>query len=97
MNPELNLQEMAEHLEVTRHQLSAVINQQQHMNFYEFVNYYRINEVKMLMQNPEYFDQNNYELAYEAGFNSKASFYRIFKQFTDQTPSEYRVVGSDSA
>lgn len=91
LHPELSLQDMAKNLGVTRHQISAVINQQQNMNFYEFVNVYRINEVKSLMLNPKNIDQTNYELAYEAGFNSKASFYRIFKQFTNMTPSEFRV------
>jgi len=28
-------------------------------------------------------------IAYDAGFNSKASFNRIFKQMTGMTPSEY--------
>ena len=91
LNPELSLQEMAEKSGVSRHILSAVINQQQKMNFYEFVNNYRVKEVKELMNNPKNKDQNNYELAYNAGFNSKASFYRIFKQITHQTPSEYRA------
>ena len=95
LNPELSLQDMSENLEVTRHQLSAIINQQQKMNFYEFVNIYRVNEVKSLMQDPDNKDQNNYELAYDAGFNSKASFYRIFRQFTDQTPSAFRASLSD--
>jgi len=91
LNPELSLQEMCEHLEVTRHQLSAVINRHQEKNFYEFVNIYRINEVKNLMEHPENKAKNNYELAFDAGFNSKASFYRIFKQFTNQTPSSFRA------
>jgi len=90
LNPELSLQEMSEKLGISRHNLSAVLNQQQKMNFYDFVNTYRINKVKELMANPENKDLNNYELAFDAGFNSKASFYRIFKQYTHQTPSRYR-------
>jgi AraC-like DNA-binding protein len=91
LNPELSLQEMSEKLGASRHILSAVINQQQKMNFYEFVNNYRVKEIKELMNNPKNKNQNNYELAYDAGFNSKASFYRIFRQITHQTPSEYRA------
>lgn len=91
LNPDLSLQEMAEKLNVSRHNLSAIINQQQKMNFYEFVNAYRIEEVKQLMKTPENKNKNNYDLAFDAGFNSKASFYRIFKQVTHQTPSEYRL------
>lgn len=90
LNPELSLQEMAEKLGVSRHVLSAIVNQQQKMNFYEFVNSYRVKEVKDLMNKPENKNQNNYNLAYDAGFNSKASFYRIFRQITHKTPSEYR-------
>ena len=91
LNPELSLQEMCEYLEVTRHQLSAVINRYQEKNFYEFVNIYRVNEVKNLMEHSENKEKNNYDLAFDAGFNSKASFYRIFKQFTNQTPSSFRA------
>jgi AraC-like DNA-binding protein len=91
LNPDLSLQEMAEQLEVTRHQLSAVINQMQGMNFYEFINKYRVQEVKDLMNDPKNISRRNYDLAFDAGFNSRASFYRIFRQYTGQTPSEYRL------
>jgi AraC-like DNA-binding protein len=90
LNPDLSLQDMAKKLDVSRHRLSALINQQQQMNFYEFVNNYRVEEVKRLMDEPGNKSRKNYDLAFDAGFNSRASFYRIFKQFTEQTPSEYR-------
>ena len=89
LDPELSLQDLANELKISRHQLSAVINKKQQMNFYEFVNTYRVNEVKRLMQDPKKRHLKIVSLAYEAGFNSKASFNRIFKQLTNQTPSEY--------
>jgi AraC-like DNA-binding protein len=91
LNPELSLQSLAEALSVSRHQLSATINMNQKMNFFEFVNLYRVNEVKELMKKDRAGNDKNYELAYEAGFNSKATFYRIFKQFSGQTPSAFRA------
>jgi AraC-like DNA-binding protein len=62
------------------------------MNFFDFVNLYRVNEVKGLMKKDSTGDSKNYQLAYEAGFNSKATFYRIFKKFSGQTPSDYRAM-----
>lgn len=90
LNPDFSLQALSEDLFVSRHQLSSTINTRQNMNFYEFVNLYRINEVKELMGNKANKNTKNYELAFDAGFNSKATFYRIFKKFTGQTPSDYR-------
>jgi AraC-like DNA-binding protein len=91
LNPDLSLQSLAKDLSVSRHQLSATINSRQKMNFFEFVNFYRVNEVKELMKKDRAAKDKNYELAYEAGFNSKATFYRIFKKFSGQTPSAFRA------
>jgi AraC-like DNA-binding protein len=89
LNPELSLPELADLLEISRNQLSAVINKIHRINFYEFVNRYRVEEVKSLMRDPSNKHLKLISLAYDAGFNSKASFYRIFKQFTNKTPTEF--------
>jgi AraC-like DNA-binding protein len=89
LNPELSLPALAQSLDIPRNQLSTVINQVHQKNFYEFVNQYRIDEVKKLMTNPSNKHLKLMSLAYDAGFNSKATFNRIFKQMTKLTPSEY--------
>ena len=89
LDPELSLPELARMLDIPRNQLSGVINQIHDRNFYEFVNQYRINEVKQLLKDPKNSNYKLISLAYDAGFNSKASFNRIFKQMTQMTPSQY--------
>jgi len=89
LNPELCLQELADKIDVKRHYLSKIINQKHNKNFYEFINRYRIEEVKALMSNPKNKNYKLISLAYDSGFNSKASFNRIFKQMTKMTPSQF--------
>lgn len=89
LEPELSLPDLARILDVPRNQLSGVINQIHNKNFYEFVNQYRIDEVKHLLTDPNNINYKLISLAYDAGFNSKASFNRIFKQMTNMTPSQY--------
>ncbi|MCD4730821.1 MAG: helix-turn-helix domain-containing protein [Bacteroidales bacterium] len=89
LNPELSLSELANSLNISRNQLSGIINQLHKINFYEFVNQYRIKEVKQLMEDPSNKHLKLISLAYDAGFNSKASFNRIFKQITNMTPSKF--------
>jgi AraC-like DNA-binding protein len=89
MNPELSLPAVAVSLEASRNQLSEVINKVHNKNFYEFINAYRVEEVKNLMADPKNKHFKLISLAYDAGFNSKATFNRIFKQMTGMTPSEY--------
>ena len=89
VNFDLSLQGLADKLHLSRHQLSNLINQQHHKNFYEFVNFYRVEEVKYLMRQPKNQHLKLISLAYDAGFNSKSSFNRIFKQLTEMTPSQY--------
>ena len=89
LNPELSLQELADKLEVKRHALSNAINQIHNKNFYEFINQYRVEEVKLMLTNPKNKHLKFISLAYDAGFNSKATFNRIFKQTTTMTPSQF--------
>jgi AraC-like DNA-binding protein len=89
LDPDLTLPELAKRIDVSRNHLSNVINQVHKVNFYQFINRYRVEEVKRLMRDPENKHIKLLSLAYDAGFNSKASFNRIFKQMTNMTPSEY--------
>jgi AraC-like DNA-binding protein len=89
LDPELSLPQLADALGVSRNQLSGIINRFQKINFYEFVNTYRVDEVKRLMQDERNKHFKLISLAYDAGFNSKASYYRIFKQMTNMTPAQY--------
>ncbi|MCP5103020.1 MAG: helix-turn-helix domain-containing protein, partial [bacterium] len=85
----LSLQALAQKVSVTSHILSQVINEQLNKNFSDFVNSYRIEEAKKMLQDADE-DTSILHICYEVGFNSKSAFYRAFKKFTDKTPSQYQ-------
>lgn len=86
----LSLTDLAGQLNMTRNQLSELINKNTGDNFYMFVNKFRVEEVKRLISDPKNKNFTILSLAYEAGFPSKSSFHTIFKKFTGLTPTEYR-------
>lgn len=90
LDPELTLSMLARELNMSRSQLSQLINDGIGDNFYDFVNKYRVEEVKKLMADPKFNNYNVLGLALEAGFKSKSTFNLIFKRFTGLTPTEYR-------
>jgi AraC-like DNA-binding protein len=90
LEPELSLAQLASHVNISTHLLSQVLNECIMMNFYDFINSYRVIEVKSKLANRSYDKYNIVVLAYESGFNSKASFQRIFKNHTGLTPTEYK-------
>ena len=89
-NTELTLTSLASQVNIGRNQLSELINTGTGGNFYDFVNKYRVDEVKQLMENPKYKDYTILAIAFEAGFPSKSTFNSIFKKYTGKTPTEYR-------
>ena len=90
LDPELTLSSLAKDLDISRSVLSQLINDGIGENFYDFVNKYRVEEVKRLMTDPEVKNFNLLGIALEAGFKSKSTFNLIFKRFTGLTPTEYR-------
>ncbi len=89
LNKNLTIGELAESLEVPTYQLSQLINDQLGKSFFEFINAYRVEEVKERFFDPRFSNLTLLGIAMECGFNSKASFNRIFKQLTGETPTEY--------
>ena len=90
LDPDLSLPGLAERLGVARNAVSYIINQGLGRNFYDFVNEYRVEEVKRLMEDPARRDHKLLAIAFDAGFNSKPAFNSVFKKVTGKTPSEYR-------
>ncbi len=89
-DPETSLGDIAQAIGVSTHDLSLVLNDVLKMNFHSFVNSHRIGLVKDMMANPDLDHRTLLELAFEAGFNSKTSFNRVFKETVGMTPSDYR-------
>lgn len=83
----LTLGELAERTGLGESQLSRVINLGANCNFSTFVNRARIDEVKQRLDTG---DRDVLAIALECGFNSKATFNRVFRETTGQTPSTYR-------
>jgi AraC-like DNA-binding protein len=89
-NPDLTLPDLAGKLHISRNHLSHVINVSAGVNFFDFINRYRINEAKRILSDPEAENFNILNIAFEAGFKSKSTFNKVFKKFTAKTPKEFR-------
>lgn len=89
LNPELTLYSLAEQLDIMPNHLSQSINSIEQKNFFDFVNWYRIEEVKKRLKKNQQEQLTLLGIALDCGFNSKASFNRIFKSKVKMTPSEY--------
>jgi putative ABC transport system permease protein len=88
-DPDLNLSSLAESLGIHPHELSRIINLSLNKNFHEFINEYRIREVTRKMKNPANARLTLLGIAFDAGFNSKATFNRTFRQIIGKNPAEY--------
>lgn len=88
LNPNLNIWEVASEIGTNRSYVSKVINEHLGINFNHFVNNYRIKEAKSLLKaNPEL---SVAEISEMSGFGSINSFLRIFKEFENCTPTEFK-------
>lgn len=88
--PELNLTSLAGQLSLNTAQLSYLINKAFGQNFNDFVNAYRVEAVKKKLAEPQFQHYSLLAIAFESGFNSKATFNRAFKKLTGDAPSKYQ-------
>lgn len=89
LDPDLNLITLSRKLKMSRSQLSEVINDGFGKNFNDFVNAYRVEAVKQMLKDGKQDQLSLLGIALECGFNSKATFNRVFKKLTQTSPTEY--------
>lgn len=89
LNAEFKLADLASEINCSLHEISQVLNQDLNQSFPDFVNKYRVEEVKKRMEDKAYAKFTFFAIAQQCGFNSKTSFYRIFKNETGKTPADY--------
>lgn len=83
----LSREMLSKEMGLSEHQISRIINTYFHKNFNELVNQYRVDEAKERLKTE---DVQITVIAFEVGFNSIASFNRVFKEMTNSSPSAFR-------
>lgn len=87
LKSEFRLDDLAENLNVSRHHCSQVINEQFDSTFFNFINKYRIEEAKKMLEKDQSLTIS--DVMYACGFNNRVSFYNAFKKFTGTTPKSF--------
>ena len=90
LDENLSLYLLAKQSEITQPHLSQIINQHFKMNFYDFINRYRVEEAKQKLTSSNFDHLSVLGIAFDCGFKSKSSFNRYFKKYTGVSPSTFK-------
>ena len=85
---DLRLDDLAEKLNLSRNHTSQIINQFFNLSFFDYVNRYRVQEALDFLVDKSQ-DHTISQIAFDSGFNNRASFYKAFKKFADHSPTYY--------
>lgn len=93
-NPDLKLHELSREIQLSGHQLSALLNEHLGKNFTTYINEFRIAEAcKMMTTDPRFTLE---AIGYEVGFNSKSTFFAAFKKIKGVTPASFQQADNQS-
>lgn len=91
----LTLEDVSNKLSTSRHNVSQVINEHFEVNFFQFVNKYRIGEVVEILKKSKYKEHKMMNIAFDVGFNNKVTFNRAFKAEMNMTPTVFLKMIND--
>lgn len=87
---EISLPDLARYLGISVNQVSELLNVHCGLSFYDYINGYRLQYACRLLADPNC-HLRVLDIAFEAGYNNKNSFYRAFKYNIGVTPASYRA------
>ena len=88
LDPELDLQQVADHSGYSRNQISYLLNQVLGQSFYRYVNQARLQHLLASLDAQDAAAPVD-DLAFAAGFNSLSAFYKCFREHTGLSPKAY--------
>ncbi len=89
-NSDIRISDLVKILGTNRTYVSKLINEEKGMNFCEWINGYRVEYAKRLLEDPENDELTMIAIAEMSGFSSRSVFYRAFKNREGVTPGHYR-------
>jgi AraC-like DNA-binding protein len=89
LEADLSLPALAQRTGLSTHELSYVLNEGFGVNFFQFINAYRVAEAQRLLASAQHQHLSMVGIAFEAGFSSKTTFNTTFKKVTGLTPSQF--------
>jgi AraC-like DNA-binding protein len=89
INEEFNMKSISQHLEVPHYHIEFLFRYYNRFAFTEFRNVLRVNYVIKKFENNEHLTYTIEGIGKAAGFSSRSSFFRVFKQITGKTPKQY--------
>lgn len=87
LNPRLKLSDVADMAGTNRTYVSQFFNRNNGASFFDYVNKQRVEYVCELLKSSS---ENIETIALKSGFNSIATFHRVFSKFCGCTPAKYR-------
>ncbi|WP_387959842.1 helix-turn-helix domain-containing protein [Geojedonia litorea] len=90
LDSNLTLESVSETLNISPSYLSRIVHSELNTSFPDYLNSFRIKEAERYLRNPEFSKYTITAIGLEAGFNSKSSFYEVFKKATGKTPLTYK-------
>ena len=90
LQSDLSIQDVADLSNIPVHHISNSINTLLQKSFTDFINEFRIDDAKRILQDPSTVKFTIEKIAFDCGFGSKQNFNSVFKKIVKATPSEYR-------
>lgn len=91
LDPALTIRTLARRMGMGQRELSALLNQQLGLHFFDFVNGYRVDKAAALLAQEADRPTTVLDIAYQVGFNTKSSFNAAFIKLRGQTPTQHRA------
>jgi AraC-like DNA-binding protein len=86
----ITLQQLSVYSEIKPSIISETLNKHYNTTFYNFINKIRSQEVAFRLKDSSFANLTIDAIGEECGFKSKSTFYQSFKEYTGQTPKEYK-------